>query len=161
MKIKIIVPGKTKEKFLQQGEKDFQKRLTRFCHLDWIIIKEHKISADKTVQIIKLKEAEKILNQVPKGAFVIVLDQTGDQMSSEQLAEYLQHTMNEGVGELTFIIGGVLGLDESILKSANKILSLSKMTFTHEMSRLILLEQLYRAFTILKGEKYHKGLRSR
>jgi 23S rRNA (pseudouridine1915-N3)-methyltransferase len=157
MKIKIIIPGKTKEKFLQEGEKGFQKRLRRFCHLDWIIIKEEKISANKTGQIIRLKEAESIVKHITKGAYTIALDQTGDQVSSEELAEYLQQKMNEGVGELTFIIGGALGLDESILNAANKILSLSRMTFTHEMSRLILLEQLYRAFTILKGEKYHKG----
>jgi len=157
MKIKIIVVGKTREKFIQQGEKDFQKRLTRYCHLGWTILKEEKISANKTGQIIKRKEAEKILSPITKGAFTIALDQTGDQMSSEELAELLQGRMNEGVGELTFIIGGALGLDESILKQATKILSLSRMTFTHEMSRLILLEQLYRAFTILKGEKYHKA----
>ncbi len=157
MKIKIIVVGKTREKFLQQGEKDFQKRLTRYCHLDWTIIKEEKITGNKTGQIVKLKEAEKILNQVSKGDYVIALDQTGDQMSSVELAEFVQHKMNEGVRELTFIIGGALGLDESILKTATKILSLSRMTFTHEMSRLIVLEQLYRAFTILKGTKYHKA----
>ncbi len=157
MKIKIVVPGKTKEKFLQIGEKDFQKRLSRFCYLDWIIIKEEKIRANKTGRVIRLKEAEKILSHITKGAFIIALDQTGDQMSSEELAEFFQQRMNEGVSELTFVIGGVLGLDESILRAATKILSLSKLTFTHEISRLILLEQLYRAFTILKGEKYHKG----
>ena len=92
-----------------------------------------------------------------KGDYVIALDQTGDQMSSVELAEFVQYKMNEGVRELTFIIGGALGLDESILKTATKILSLSRMTFTHEMSRLIVLEQLYRAFTILKGTKYHKA----
>lgn len=158
MKIKIIIVGKTKEKFLQQGEKEFKKRLMRYCHLDWTIIKEEKITANKTGQIIKLKEAEKISSQVSRGAFVIALDETGDQMSSEHFAEFLQHKMNDGVSEFTFIIGGALGLDDSILNKATKILSLSRMTYTHEMSRLILLEQLYRAFTILKGEKYHKGL---
>lgn len=157
MNIKIIVIGKTKEQFLQQGEKYFQQRLRHYCQLDWIIIKDEKIAANKAEQTIKQKEAERILNRISKGAIIIALDRTGDQMSSEELAELLQHQMNEGVGEITFIIGGALGLEPGILKKTTKILSLSRMTFTHEMSRLILLEQLYRAFTILKGTKYHKA----
>ena len=158
MKIKIIIVGKTKEKFIQQGEEEFKKRLMRYCRLQLTIVREEKIAGNQTGQIIKLKEAEKILNKLSKDSFTIALDETGDQMSSEQFAEFFQHKMNEGVRELTFIIGGALGLDSRILKGAKKTMSLSRMTFTHEMSRLILLEQLYRAFTILKGEKYHKGL---
>jgi 23S rRNA (pseudouridine1915-N3)-methyltransferase len=84
------------------------------------------------------------------------LDRAGDPMSSEDLAAWLQKKMNEGTSEFEFIIGGALGLDSIVLNSVNQVLSLSQMTFTHEMSRLILLEQLYRAFTILRGEKYHK-----
>lgn len=157
MKIRIIIVGKTKEKFLKQGEDEFLKRLAHYCQLEWTIIKEEKIIANKTSQIVMLKEAEKIVKQISKGAYIVALDRAGEQMSSEQLAELLQHKMNQGVAEITFIIGGALGLDQSILKAAAKILSLSKMTFTHELSRLVLLEQLYRAFTILKGTKYHKA----
>jgi len=156
MKIKIIVVGKTKEKFLQSGEEEFQQKLARYCQLEWVVVKEEKIISDKAEPIIKPKEAERILNKTSKGSLVIALDRTGDQMSSKELAEFLQQKMNEGYGETTFIIGGTLGLGKNVLKSAATVLSLSKMTFTHEMSRLILLEQLYRAFTILKGKKYHK-----
>jgi 23S rRNA (pseudouridine1915-N3)-methyltransferase len=157
MKIKIIVVGKTKEQFLQQGEQEFQWRLTRYCQLEQVIVKKEKIVSNSTEQITKLKEAERILAQVTRGSFIIALDREGDQLSSEELAEFLQQKMNEGYGEVIFIIGGTLGLGETVLKSAAKVLSLSKMTFTHEMSRLILLEQLYRAFTLLKGTKYHKA----
>lgn len=157
MKIKIIVVGKTKEQFLRLGEQEFQQRLARYCQLEKVVVKEEKIVSNKAEQTIKLKEAERILSQISKGNFIIALDRVGDQMSSDELAEFLQQKMNEGCGEMTFIIGGTLGLGETILKSAAKVLSLSKMTFTHEMSRLILLEQLYRAFTILKGTKYHKA----
>jgi 23S rRNA (pseudouridine1915-N3)-methyltransferase len=157
MKIKIIVVGKTREKFLQQGEQEFQRRLKHYCQLEQVIVKEEKIISNKTEQIIKSKEAERILAQLTKGSFIIALDRESDQFSSEELAKFLQQKMNEGYGEVIFIIGGTLGLGEPVLNSAAKTLSLSKMTFTHEMSRLILLEQLYRAFTILKGTKYHKN----
>jgi 23S rRNA (pseudouridine1915-N3)-methyltransferase len=157
MKIKIIVVGKTKEKFLQQGEQEFQRRLKHYCQLEQVIIKEEKIVSNRTEQIIKLKEAERILAQTTRGSYIIALDREGDQVSSEELAEFLQQKMNDGYGEAIFIIGGTLGLGETVLNSSAKVLSLSKMTFTHEMSRLILLEQLYRAFTILKGTKYHKA----
>jgi 23S rRNA (pseudouridine1915-N3)-methyltransferase len=157
MKIKIIVVGKTKEKFLQLGELEFQRRLACYCQLESVVVKEEKILSSKGEQTIKLKEAERILSQISKGALVVTLDRQGDQITSAELAAFLQQQMNQGCGEMTFIIGGALGLGESILKSADRVLSLSKMTFTHEMSRLILLEQLYRAFTILKGTKYHKA----
>ncbi len=156
MKIKIIVVGKTKEKFLQLGELEFQKRLSRYCQLESVVVKEEKIISNKGEHSIKLREAERILSHVSKAAFVVALDRCGDQMTSTELAAFLQQKMNAGCGELTFIIGSALGLGEKILKTADRILSLSTMTFTHEMSRLILLEQLYRAFTILKGTKYHK-----
>jgi 23S rRNA (pseudouridine1915-N3)-methyltransferase len=157
MKIKIIVVGKTKEKFLQLGEQEFQRRLRHYCQVERIIVKEEKIVLNKTEQIIKSKEAERIQAQLTKRSFIIALDREGDQVSSEELAKFIQQKMNEGYGEVIFIIGGTLGLGESVLNSAAKVLSLSKMTFTHEMSRLILLEQLYRAFTILKGTQYHKA----
>lgn len=157
MKIKIIVVGKTKEQFLQQGEQEFQRRLKPYCQLEQVIVKEEKIVSNKIGQIIKSKEAKRILAQLTRGSLSIALDREGDQFSSAELAEFLQQKMDDGYGEVIFIIGGTLGLGEPVLNSAAKVLSLSKMTFTHEMSRLILLEQLYRAFTILKGTKYHKA----
>jgi len=157
MKIKIIVVGKTKEKFLQLGEEEFQRRLASYGRLESVVVKEEKAVSNKGEQTVRLKEGERILSQLSKGAFVVALDRRGEQLSSEQLAEFLQQKMNEGCGELVFIIGGTWGLGENVLKTAHRVLSLSKMTFTHEMSRLILLEQLYRAVTILKGMKYHKA----
>jgi len=157
MKFKIIIIGKTKENYLQQGEKEFQKRLSRFCQLEWVIVKEQRFDANTSEQTIIKTESESILSKITKDDFVIALDRTGEQMTSEELAVFLQKKMNEGYSKITLIIGGTFGLGEKVLKSASTILSLSKMTFTHEMSRLILLEQLYRAFTILNGSKYHKA----
>lgn len=156
MKIKIINVGKTKEKFLQMGEKEFQQRLSRYCQVEWLVIKDEKIVAGKSEQQIKANEAGRILQQIAPRSWSVALDRTGKPMSSEDFADWLQKKMNGGDSELEFIIGGALGLDPAVLKSANQVMSLSTMTFTHEMSRLILLEQLYRAFTILRGEKYHK-----
>lgn len=156
MKIKIIVVGKTKEPYLLQGEKQFQQRLSHFVQLDWIIVKEEKILSTRSEEEAKHKEAKRILNKITSGSYIVVLDQSGEQISSEMFAEFLQHKMDHGWGDMTFIIGGAFGLTDDVLNCATKILSLSKMTFTHDMSRLILLEQLYRAFTILRGTKYHK-----
>lgn len=156
IKIKVIVVGKTKEKYLQLGESDFQRRLTRFCQLEYTVVKEEKVSSNMPEQQIKQKEAERIFEKTSDIACLVALDQTGKQMSSIKFAEYLQQKMNEGCGKLAFIIGGALGLDSQILNAATDVISLSEMTFTHEMTRLIFMEQLYRAFTILKGEKYHK-----
>lgn len=153
-----MVVGKTKEKFLQLGEKEFQHRLAPHCQLEWVIVQEGKILAGKNEGTIKLKEGERILDQLSGTAGnIIALDRQGAELSSEGLAELLQKKMNQGCGEMTFIIGGALGLNEAVLNSAGHRLSLSRMTFTHEMSRLILLEQLYRAFSILKGSRYHKA----
>lgn len=156
MKIRIIVVGKTKEKFLQIGEQEFQQRLSRYCQVEWITIKEEPIVTGKSDEQIRAKEAERILHKIAAKNWTVALDRASEQMDSEELAEFLQKKMNEGTSHIDFIIGGALGLAPVILKSANQVLSLSQMTFTHEMSRLILLEQLYRAFTILRGEKYHK-----
>ncbi|MCI0494932.1 23S rRNA (pseudouridine(1915)-N(3))-methyltransferase RlmH [candidate division KSB1 bacterium] len=156
MKIKIIVVGKTKEKFLQIGEKEFQQRLARYCQVEWITIKEEKIVTGKSDHQIKASEAERILHKIATKSWKVALDRDGEPMGSEDLAAWLQKKMNEGTSEFEFIIGGALGLDPVVLNSVNQVLSLSQMTFTHEMSRLILVEQLYRALTILRGEKYHK-----
>ncbi len=157
MKIKIIVVGKTKEPFLQAGEQQFLKRLAHYCQIEWLIVKAEKITENSNEQLVKRKEAERILGQIRSFEHVVALDERGTQLSSAEFAEFLAKKMNEGVGEVAFVIGGALGLDDSVLTSAMRVLSLSKMTFTHEMTRLILLEQLYRAFTILRGTKYHKA----
>ena len=155
MKIKILIIGKTKEGYLQQGEKKFQKRLSHYCQFEWILVKDEKIFSGKSEKLVKLLEGERILNKLNKSDFVILLDQSGAQKTSEEFAEFLQSKFDNGIREIVFVVGGALGLGENVSKSIKNKISLSKMTFTHEMTRLILLEQLYRAFTILKREPYH------
>jgi len=156
MKIKIIVVGKTREKYLQIGEKDFSGRLSNYCQFERIVVKEEKIQASKNEVTIKEQEGKRILDKVANTALMVALDQRGEQLSSEKLAGFIQNEMNKGTKEIDFVIGGALGLGENVMAKASKKMSLSEMTFTHEMVRLILLEQLYRAFAILAGSKYHK-----
>ncbi len=157
MKIRIILVGKTKEPFLQSGEQQFLKRLAHYCHTELTIVRAEKLTPNGNEQLLKHKEAERIISHIRSADLVVALDERGDQMSSPELAAFLQEKMNRGIGEIAFVIGGTLGLADSVLKSADVVWSLSKLTFTHEMARLILLEQLYRAFTMIKGTKYHKA----
>ena len=156
MKIKIIVVGKTKENFLQIGEEEFRKRLKRYIEIEWIVVKPEKIPDKCDETRFKASEEERIKQRIGQNEWVVVLDSRGKQMSSEKFAEFFQLKMMQGIKNMTFIIGGPLGLSDAFVQQANQSLGLSKMTFTHEMVRLILLEQIYRAFTIIKGEKYHK-----
>ena len=146
MKINLIVIGKLKEKFLVDGVAEYVKRIKIFSR---IVIKE--ISECRTVD----EEGEKLLAQVPKNSFLIVLDVAGDSLTSEKFAEKISALNLRGISEITFIIGGAFGLSDSVRQAANFKLSLSAMTFTHQMARLILVEQIYRAFKINRGEPYH------
>lgn len=149
--IQIIQVGKTKEQYYKEAEEELSKRLSRYAKVEIVIIDEKKGITDisKTMQI----EGVAILKRIPDGNYIIALDRKGDEYSSLEFAEFLKDTMVEG--KLTFVIGGPYGLSEEVLNKADKKLSLSKMTFTHQMIRLFLLEQIYRAFTILKGKTYH------
>jgi 23S rRNA (pseudouridine1915-N3)-methyltransferase len=149
--IKLIIVGKTREKYCQLAEQEFLKRLRRYTS-----IREEKITAQKPDWQIQSAEAERILKQIEPNEYVIVLDKTGKQMSSEDFAAYLQSLGLKRHSKLCFIIGGPFGLSDSLIKQADFHLSFSPMTFTHEMMRMLFLEQLYRAFTILNNEKYHK-----
>ncbi len=155
MKFVFLFLGKTREKYLEAGIKDYQKRLNRFIATEIITLKEKhsKKSADKTV---KQNDCLLLLEQSKKYQFKIALDPTGKQPDSFDLANSLEEWENRGIQSVCFLIGGHLGLDKHVLDEANLVLSLSKLTFTHEMTRMILLEQLYRAFTIKVGHKYHK-----
>ncbi|MDZ7332675.1 MAG: 23S rRNA (pseudouridine(1915)-N(3))-methyltransferase RlmH [candidate division KSB1 bacterium] len=157
MKIKIIVVGKTKESFLHEGEQQMLNRLTHYCPVELVVVKAEKLTENINEQVAKCKEAERILDQVRPCDQIIALDERGTQLSSIEFAGFIEKKMNESAAALCFVIGGALGLADTVLKSAKYVLSLSKMTFTHEMIRLIFLEQLYRAFTIIRGTKYHKG----
>ena len=156
MKIKIILVGKTREAFLQQGEAIFLKRLRRYTKCDIIVVRPVRLTAGTNENVVRQKEGERILQKCDASEWTIVLDSKGQQMSSEKLANFILQRKNSGIHGMTFIIGGPVGLAQEVLQQANIVLSLSRMTFTHEMTRLILYEQLYRAFTIIKGEKYHK-----
>lgn len=159
MNINIIAVGKIKEKYIQEGIKEFSKRLSRYCKLNIIEIEDEKAPetlSEKDMLIVKAKEGEKILNKIPQSSFVIALVIDGKQLSSEGLAEKFEDIMVNGNNDITFVIGGSLGLDSEVVKRSNFKVSFSKMTFPHQLMRLILLEQIYRAWRIIKNEPYHK-----
>ena len=156
MIIRILGVGETKLSYLKEGEADYLKRIAHYVQLRSEWLKAPKLGKKETPDQIKKKEAEILASRLTHKAFLIALDVSGEPVSSEQFSEHLSDWMTTGVRELVFVIGGPYGLDSSILQKADWILSLSRMTFTHDMTRLILLEQIYRGLTILKGEKYHK-----
>ena len=159
MNIRIIAVGKIKEKYIQDGIKEFSKRLSRYCMLDIIEIDDQKAPenlSEKEMKIVKTKEGEKILTKIPQNSFIISLEIEGKQISSEDLSKKIEDLMIAGINDITFIIGGSLGLSQEAKNRANYRLSFSKMTFPHQLMRLILLEQIYRGFRIMKGEPYHK-----
>ena len=159
MKIRIIAVGKIKEKFLQDGISEYEKRLRPYARVQIFEIPEEKRPPSSAVsgeRIAVEKEGERILAAIPDGSFVIVLNIKGKLLSSEELAESFRKWELAGQNQLAFVIGGDLGLSPAVLSRSNSRLSLSCMTFTHPMSRLILVEQIYRAFRILRGEPYHK-----
>jgi 23S rRNA (pseudouridine1915-N3)-methyltransferase len=156
VKIRIICVGKVKEDYIRQGIADYLGRLKHYTEVEYIELKDEKILSPLSEELIKKREAQRIEKTFLPDGVVIILDERGQSFSSKMLAEFLQHQQMQGTRAVEFVIGGTLGLADSILKKAFKVLSLSRMTFTHQLCRLILLEQLYRAFTILKGEPYHK-----
>jgi 23S rRNA (pseudouridine1915-N3)-methyltransferase len=159
MKLTVIGVGKLKEKYLKEGVGEYAKRLSRFCDLQLVEVEDEQapetLSTAQEEQI-KRKEAAKILGRLKEGAFLIVLDVKGVKKSSEEFASTLQSCFNSGKSNITFIIGGSLGLDPELVKKADLRLSFSDMTFPHQLTRLILLEQVFRAFKIIHGETYHK-----
>ncbi|MGM0396115.1 MAG: 23S rRNA (pseudouridine(1915)-N(3))-methyltransferase RlmH [Bacillota bacterium] len=159
MNIDIVAVGKIKEKYLNDGIKEYSKRLSRYCSLDIIEVDDEKAPenlSDKEMEIIKDKEGEKILSKISSSAFVVALTIEGKQLSSRALSEKLNDIMVEGNSHIIFVIGGSLGLSKEVIKRANMKLSFSKMTFPHQLMRMILLEQIYRAFRIMRNEPYHK-----
>lgn len=159
MKITLITVGKIKEKFYTDAIAEYSKRLSRYCKLEIIQVADEK-TPDKASETeerqIKEKEGERILAQVKDGAYVIALAIEGQMLGSEQLAEKINQLGIGGQSQIVWIIGGSLGLSESVLKRADYKLSFSKMTFPHQLMRVILLEQIYRSYRIIAGEPYHK-----
>ena len=159
MKITVIGVGKLKEKYLKEGVGEYSKRLSRFCDLQLIEVEDEQAPETLSIaqeELIKKKEAAKILNKLKEGTYLIVLDVQGISKSSEEFAATLQSCFNSGRSNITFVIGGSLGLDPELVKKADLRLSFSNMTFPHQLIRLVLLEQIFRAFKIINGETYHK-----
>lgn len=158
MEINIISVGKLKERYLQEGIDEFIKRLRPYTRVNIIEIADERIPANpsaKEQEAIKEREGERILNSLTERSYVIALDVKGKPMTSEGLARSIKNLQVSGYSSISFIIGGALGLGKEVLKRAEFRLSLSHMTFTHQMVRLILLEQVYRSFRIIRGEPYH------
>jgi 23S rRNA (pseudouridine1915-N3)-methyltransferase len=156
LKIKIIVIDRTRSPFLKEGEALYLKRLQRYAQMDWIEVKPVRIKKGRSEEEILSAEDKAITQKLGERDYLVALDRSGQEYESKELAEWLNRTSSHINGGLCFIIGGPLGLSKELLNRSNMVLSLSKLTFTHEMSRLFLLEQIYRAFTILGGHQYHK-----
>ena len=156
MKIKIIALGKIKEKFLKDGIDEFLKRLTPYASVDIIELSPIEIRDENLIQKALEQEGEKILANIKNDSFVITMEILGKQLSSEDCAQKINEISMSGISELVFVIGSSCGLSPIVSNRANFKLSFSKMTFLHQFARLLLVEQIYRAFKILKGETYHK-----
>lgn len=156
MNITIIAIGKIKETFFKESINEYIKRLNSYCSLKIVEIPTEPIIDEKDYKKYKQNEAKKILQYLNLSSYIITLEILGKQLDSVSFADKIKYISNSGINELTFIIGGVNGLDESICRKANFKLSFSKMTFTHQMMRVILIEQIYRAFKILNNENYHR-----
>lgn len=159
MKVTVVCVGKIKEKFFTEALGEYEKRLSRYLKLSIVELADEKTpdgAPEALEEQIKKKEGERILKAIPEGAFVIALAIEGKQLSSEALADYVEKLGVRGIGHIVFVIGGSLGLSKEVLIRADALLSFSKMTFPHQLMRVILLEQIYRAYRIINGEPYHK-----
>lgn len=159
MNIAIISVGKLKEKYLKMGIDEYTKRLGSYAKIDLVEVADEKAPenlSDADMEIVKKKEGERILAKIGVDTYVIALAIEGKMKSSEQLAEDLQSLMTYGRSKVAFVIGGSLGLHEEVMKRADEKLSFSKMTLPHQLMKLVLVEQVYRAFRIIKNEPYHK-----
>lgn len=159
MNIQIISVGKLKEKYLKLGIDEYTKRLGSYAKIDLVEVPDEKAPenlSDADMEIVKKKEGERILAKIGADTYVIALAIDGKMKSSEQLASDLESLMTYGKSKIAFVIGGSLGLHEEVMKRADEKLSFGKMTLPHQLMKLVLVEQIYRAFRIIKGEPYHK-----
>lgn len=155
MKLQFWSVGKNHEAYIKPGVEDFTRRISRYYPVEWNIVPVPKNAGLLSETDLKKKEGGIIMNLLSKDDYLVTLDERGQQVSSEQLAAFVQARANESVRQVIFLIGGAYGLDETILQRANFKWSLSHLTFPHQLVRLILSEQVYRACTILRNEKYH------
>lgn len=159
MNIKIITVGKLKEKYLKMGIDEYTKRLGAYCKIELIEVPDEKapekLSEAEMLQV-KEKEGERILAKIPENAYVFALAIEGKQRTSEEFSKEIEQLGIQGKSNLVFVIGGSLGLSQTVMKRSNTPISFGKMTLPHQLMRLVLVEQVYRGFRIMKGEPYHK-----
>lgn len=159
MKITIITVGKIKEKYLRDAIAEYTKRLSKYCKLEIVEVADEKTpdhASEAVEEMIRAKEAERILKYIKDDAYVITLEIKGKMLTSEELADKVDTLGVQGISHITFVIGGSIGLGEEVLKRSDYALSFSKMTFPHQLMRVILLEQIYRSYRIIMGQPYHK-----
>ena len=159
MKITVVCVGKLKEKFFADGVEEYKKRLGRYAKIEIAEVADEKAPENLSraeEEQVKVKEGEKILKKIPDDAFVVALCIDGKMLSSEELADFFEKKTVSGISSIAFVIGGSLGLSKAVIDRADYKLSFSKMTFPHQLMRMILMEQIYRAFRIIKNEPYHE-----
>jgi 23S rRNA (pseudouridine1915-N3)-methyltransferase len=155
MKVTLLVVGKTDAAYLREGIDEYNRRLKRYVNFEIEIIPDIKKAGNMTAELQKTKEGEQILMKDSAGKELHLFDENGEMFSSKEFAGFLEKKMLGGLKELVFVIGGPYGFSQEVYKRANSKISLSRLTFSHQMARLLCVEQIYRAFTILKGEPYH------
>ncbi|MDD2979227.1 MAG: 23S rRNA (pseudouridine(1915)-N(3))-methyltransferase RlmH [Hespellia sp.] len=159
MKITLITVGKIKEKYLKDAIAEYTKRLSKYCKLEIVEVADEKTpdkASESVERMIRDKEGERIARYIREDTFVITLEISGAMLSSEQLAQKIESCGIQGMSHLIFIIGGSIGLSDAVMKRSDFALSFSKMTFPHQLMRVILLEQIYRSYRIISKEPYHK-----
>lgn len=157
MKIELWAIGKTNEKYLEEGINLYLKRLKHYLNFEFVIIPDVKQAGNLNPNQLKVKEGEVIITKLKNEDFLILLDERGDSFTSEAFATFLEQKMQLSYKKIVFLVGGAFGFSETLYERANGKLSLSKMTFSHQMVRLFFVEQLYRAMTILRNEPYHNS----
>ena len=155
MKIQLILIGKTNEKYITEGFSIYEKRIKNYIDFNIHVIPELKNAKNLSFELIKKQESELLMKQIIDSDFVVLLDENGKNLSSIEFSKFLNTQMLKSTKNLVFVIGGAYGFSENVYKRANEKISLSKMTFSHQLVRIIFAEQLYRAFTILNNEPYH------
>jgi 23S rRNA (pseudouridine1915-N3)-methyltransferase len=156
VKLKFIFVGKTKETWIVEGLGHYEKMLRKSASLEFLTVRDEKVTGHSSEEMVLEKEGERVLKSLNKSSFSIVLDSKGEMLSTEELVGLFKKKMNQGQNDFVFLTGSALGLSSKVINSADFKLSLSRMTFPHHLVRLILLEQVYRAFSIIGGSKYHK-----
>lgn len=155
MKIQLLSIGKKNEDYVDKGIQEFSKRITKYYPIEWKIIAPPKNAASLSEKELKRAEAPLVLDKLDDNDFLVLLDERGKNISSPETAKLIEKAANQGIRNLVFLIGGAFGVDDAVFKRANFTWSLSQLVFPHMLVRLILSEQVYRACTIIKGEKYH------